>query len=334
MKPDQEKVRDLLMDTVGLLCKNGLVFKKQLKIEGLLGITVDNTDVFIVHIDELFPGSAVPKMNSVSSPSDDHAAPVRMVPAPVAEYNQVLAPARPHTVPLRTVPKPGRKRLSSGKTMPVKRERADWSDEARPKGAATSAWNEELDVRLSGSTERCGPSGDDGVYLKSEGADHQPSKIDDELLWMNSINEVSNNSQCQMDFVSNSAQHFDDGAIVLDSFDVTSPSESFIANVNDSSEGANCGPQKKQQEHNGPEMMPDGSGSRSQLRRSSGRRRNGRSEMTVPFTDTSSLTLQADNEDGANWDVEVKGQYCMATEIDWGNENGLDEDQAEQQQVK
>lgn len=54
MKADQERVKTLLADTVTLLCKNGLFFSKQLKVQGLLGITVDDDEVFIVHIDELF----------------------------------------------------------------------------------------------------------------------------------------------------------------------------------------------------------------------------------------------------------------------------------------
>lgn len=52
MKPDQERVRSLLTDTVTLLCKNGLYFSKELKVEGVLGITLDDNDVFIVHINE------------------------------------------------------------------------------------------------------------------------------------------------------------------------------------------------------------------------------------------------------------------------------------------
>ena len=54
MKPDQERVRNLLMDTVTLLCKNGLHYKKELRVQGLLGITLDNKDVFVVHINEKF----------------------------------------------------------------------------------------------------------------------------------------------------------------------------------------------------------------------------------------------------------------------------------------
>ena len=54
MKPDQERVRNLLMDTVTLLCKNGLQYKKELRVQGLLGITLDDADVFVVHINEKF----------------------------------------------------------------------------------------------------------------------------------------------------------------------------------------------------------------------------------------------------------------------------------------
>ncbi len=54
MKPDQERVKNLLTDTVTLLCKNGLFFNDELRIEGLLGVTIDNKDAFFVHISEKF----------------------------------------------------------------------------------------------------------------------------------------------------------------------------------------------------------------------------------------------------------------------------------------
>jgi hypothetical protein len=54
MKPDQERVKTLLADTVTLLCRNGLHFQHQLRVQGVLGVTVDDTDVFIVHINESF----------------------------------------------------------------------------------------------------------------------------------------------------------------------------------------------------------------------------------------------------------------------------------------
>lgn len=52
MKADQERVSKLLSETVMLLCKNGLIYKDEIKIQGLLGITLDKTDIFIVHINE------------------------------------------------------------------------------------------------------------------------------------------------------------------------------------------------------------------------------------------------------------------------------------------
>ena len=55
-KADQERVRNLLTDTVTLLCKNGLQYQTELRVQGVLGITLDNNDVFIVHINEKFGG--------------------------------------------------------------------------------------------------------------------------------------------------------------------------------------------------------------------------------------------------------------------------------------
>ena len=56
MKADQERVRNLLTDTVTLLCNNGLQYQTELRVQGVLGITLDNNDVFIVHINEKFGG--------------------------------------------------------------------------------------------------------------------------------------------------------------------------------------------------------------------------------------------------------------------------------------
>jgi len=54
MKPDQTRVGALLIDTVSLLCRNGLNFSTDIKVQGLLGITIDGTDVFLVHFNETF----------------------------------------------------------------------------------------------------------------------------------------------------------------------------------------------------------------------------------------------------------------------------------------
>ena len=65
MKPDQQRVKNLLADTVTLLCKNGLTYKEELRIEGLLGITIDNNEVFLVNINASFTGAST--NNSTSS---------------------------------------------------------------------------------------------------------------------------------------------------------------------------------------------------------------------------------------------------------------------------
>jgi hypothetical protein len=58
-KADQERVRLLLHDTISLLCKNGLSYGTELKIEGLLGITIDKREVFIVHLNETLSDSNI-----------------------------------------------------------------------------------------------------------------------------------------------------------------------------------------------------------------------------------------------------------------------------------
>ena len=49
---EQEKVKALLREAVTVLCRNGLTFKSELTVEGLLGITLDNKEVFLVNINE------------------------------------------------------------------------------------------------------------------------------------------------------------------------------------------------------------------------------------------------------------------------------------------
>ena len=64
MKEDQKRVSALLAQTVSLLCKNGLHFEKNLHIQGLLGITVDDKDVFIVHFDDRLWPKQMEKMST------------------------------------------------------------------------------------------------------------------------------------------------------------------------------------------------------------------------------------------------------------------------------
>lgn len=69
VKPDQSRLTTLLTDTIVLLCKNGLNFQSTLRIVGVLGITIDDNDVFIVHLNENV-SSIAPDMPDVTSYSD------------------------------------------------------------------------------------------------------------------------------------------------------------------------------------------------------------------------------------------------------------------------
>lgn len=48
----KERVRSLLTEAVTLLCKNSVFYQTELMIEGLLGVTVDTKDVFLVNINQ------------------------------------------------------------------------------------------------------------------------------------------------------------------------------------------------------------------------------------------------------------------------------------------
>ena len=52
LKEDQQRLKDLLKDTITLLCKNGLQFKDEFCVEALIGITLDQDNVFLVNIKE------------------------------------------------------------------------------------------------------------------------------------------------------------------------------------------------------------------------------------------------------------------------------------------
>lgn len=52
MKVSDEKIKSLLIDTLSLLCKNGLHYKKGLKIQGTLGVTIDEDEIVFLHIDK------------------------------------------------------------------------------------------------------------------------------------------------------------------------------------------------------------------------------------------------------------------------------------------
>ena len=80
LKADQQRVKALLAETITLLCKNGLNFKREFTIEGLIGITLDQDDVFLVSIKETIRSALAEAADTsqgkaaTSTPAAQHAA--------------------------------------------------------------------------------------------------------------------------------------------------------------------------------------------------------------------------------------------------------------------
>lgn len=58
LQAEQERIRLLLKETIPVLCKSGLSFQKEFCIEALVGITLDQKDVFLVNIKEIVKNDA------------------------------------------------------------------------------------------------------------------------------------------------------------------------------------------------------------------------------------------------------------------------------------
>lgn len=72
MKADQERVRMLISQTITMLCKKGLEFETELKVQGLLGVTVDSRDIFLIHLNEKYDNvsdtkDVLPRQDSVAT---------------------------------------------------------------------------------------------------------------------------------------------------------------------------------------------------------------------------------------------------------------------------
>ncbi len=63
---EKDRLKTLLKDTITLLCKNGLAYKSCFNVEALIGITLDQDDVFLVSINEqIRNASAMPEHKKV-----------------------------------------------------------------------------------------------------------------------------------------------------------------------------------------------------------------------------------------------------------------------------
>ena len=66
MKEDQARLKALLTEAVRVILKNGLRFNQEISVEGLLGITLDNTDVFLININEIIKNELTHAVSSVN----------------------------------------------------------------------------------------------------------------------------------------------------------------------------------------------------------------------------------------------------------------------------
>lgn len=65
--PDKQSLRTFLADTVTLLCKNFLHFESEFSVEGLIGITLDQKDVFLISIHETVKSPDAAKVPALKS---------------------------------------------------------------------------------------------------------------------------------------------------------------------------------------------------------------------------------------------------------------------------
>ena len=78
---DRDRMKTLLVEAIATLCRNGLNYEEELNVEGLIGITVDKKDVFLVSVRESF-SLATPSEKLGLTQSQDNLEPDESVPSP------------------------------------------------------------------------------------------------------------------------------------------------------------------------------------------------------------------------------------------------------------
>ena len=63
----REQIRSLLTDAITVLCKNTMLYCSELSVEGLLGITTDKKDIFLVNIKEIITNNKVSSSDSTNA---------------------------------------------------------------------------------------------------------------------------------------------------------------------------------------------------------------------------------------------------------------------------
>ena len=68
IKPDQQKMQQLLSEAITVLCKNGLNYQSHVNVEALIGITLDDDEVFLVSVRETIQSMKAQQMAMASPP--------------------------------------------------------------------------------------------------------------------------------------------------------------------------------------------------------------------------------------------------------------------------
>lgn len=71
LTPEKLKLKQLLSEAIVLLCKSGLSFESELSIQALVGITIDETNVFLVTIEETLFASSAPNESDNNSEKNE-----------------------------------------------------------------------------------------------------------------------------------------------------------------------------------------------------------------------------------------------------------------------
>ena len=95
LNSDCERTIRLLQETVGMLCKNSVHFNAELKVQGLLAITVDAVKIFAVQINDIYEFSSIETSGQTPGKKRPANSPGFAVPPP---QKRMLALPPPHAV--------------------------------------------------------------------------------------------------------------------------------------------------------------------------------------------------------------------------------------------
>lgn len=71
-KKDHSRLRNLLVDAISLLCRNGVPFRSVLRVDALVGITLDKNEVVLININEDFPKGSDSDLETVETVDDGY----------------------------------------------------------------------------------------------------------------------------------------------------------------------------------------------------------------------------------------------------------------------